>query len=625
MRFRTQYVIVVLASLLFLSQTTVAQQTAESTVVKATVPAVIPFNGIARDAKGQALGGVVGLSFGLYKDQQGGAPLWTEVQNVQVDEQGRYSVLLGATQGGVPTELFAANDARWLAVRVQSAGQEEQPRVLLVSVPYALKAGDADTIGGKPASAFILAQPNGSTAGSDGATSNISAPNGGVAFAASGTGTQNKVAKWTDGSGTLGDSILTDTGSKIGLGNGAPDVALDVSGTIRAVLNPSAPFGTYLMPTGGAANDFRYGFGNNLYFDGTNWRTKGDTVHNAGSALLTDIINGAMSIYAAPSNGGSDQVISNAAFNSLEKMRIQGDGKVGIGNSNPTTALDVAGPIRAVLGPGAPFGTYLIPDDALNGFRFGVGNNLYFDGANWRTKGDGANNGGAGILTSINGSELGIFTLPSNGAADQVISNASFNGFEKLRVSSAGDMGIGTTAPTAKLDVVGNVKSSGTVTGTQLLSTVATGTPPLTVNSTTQVTNLNASLLGGQPAAAFMAANAAALTRGITYLAGCDTCSVLADTDDQKTIYLNVVGAMTINSVTCYSDAGSPIINIQRDDGSPANILSSNLTCTTGGATSTSFVGGETVLNLNDKLDFTMVTAGGTAKRVTLAIKYTLN
>jgi hypothetical protein len=34
----------------------------------------------------------------------------------------------------------------------------EQPRILLVSVPYALKAGDAETLVGKPVCDFVLAQ-----------------------------------------------------------------------------------------------------------------------------------------------------------------------------------------------------------------------------------------------------------------------------------------------------------------------------------------------------------------------------------------------------------------------------------------------------------------------------------
>ena len=37
-------------------------------------------------------------------------------------------------------------------------GEVEQPRGLLVSIPYALKASDAETLGGRPASAYPLAR-----------------------------------------------------------------------------------------------------------------------------------------------------------------------------------------------------------------------------------------------------------------------------------------------------------------------------------------------------------------------------------------------------------------------------------------------------------------------------------
>jgi hypothetical protein len=42
--------------------------------------------------------------------------------------------------------LFATGESRWLGVQVQVPGEIEQPRVLLVSVPYALKAADAETL-----------------------------------------------------------------------------------------------------------------------------------------------------------------------------------------------------------------------------------------------------------------------------------------------------------------------------------------------------------------------------------------------------------------------------------------------------------------------------------------------
>src|SRR3990170_1578308 len=56
-----------------------------------------------------------------------------------------------------------ASRAGWGVQAIQSRDREgavleEQPRILLVSVPYALKAADAETLGGKPASAFVLAR-----------------------------------------------------------------------------------------------------------------------------------------------------------------------------------------------------------------------------------------------------------------------------------------------------------------------------------------------------------------------------------------------------------------------------------------------------------------------------------
>jgi hypothetical protein len=122
------------------------------------VPRLLRFGGTIAGARGS-----VTITFAMYRDQTGGAPLWLETQVVDVDARGHYAALLGAAHAhGVPVELFASGDARWLGI--QPEGEGEQPRVLLVSVPYALKAADAEALGGRPASAYALASTEPSAA-----------------------------------------------------------------------------------------------------------------------------------------------------------------------------------------------------------------------------------------------------------------------------------------------------------------------------------------------------------------------------------------------------------------------------------------------------------------------------
>lgn len=132
-----------------------AQQAASSSAT-GVIPRLVNFSGKATDVQGRPIAGVAGITFAIYKDQYEGAPLWLETQNIQADAKGNYSVQLGATtSSGLPMDLFPSGDARWLGVTIN--GGQEQPRVLLLSVPYALKAADAQTLGGLPASAFMLA------------------------------------------------------------------------------------------------------------------------------------------------------------------------------------------------------------------------------------------------------------------------------------------------------------------------------------------------------------------------------------------------------------------------------------------------------------------------------------
>jgi len=116
-------------------------------------------------------------------------------------------------------------------------------------------------------------------------------------------------------------------------------------------------------------------------------------------------------------------------------------------------------------------------------------------------------------------------------------------------------------------------------------------------------------------------------------LMGADNGSELVDGDDQPTMYANLLGfSVTIVKVWCESDAGTPSINLQRDDGSAADILSSDLTCSTAGVDSCAagcdvdtIAAAEDTLADGDIVDFVVATAGGVAKRVTVIVKYDID
>jgi hypothetical protein len=126
-----------------------------------SVPHLIKFSGTLKGLLDALPSGVISIKFVIYDQSTGGTPLWQEVQNAQLDPQGRYEVLLGVTGSeGVPMDLFTSGEPRWLGVQVVLPGQEEQARVMMVSVPYALEAENSQTLGGLPPSAFMRASPS---------------------------------------------------------------------------------------------------------------------------------------------------------------------------------------------------------------------------------------------------------------------------------------------------------------------------------------------------------------------------------------------------------------------------------------------------------------------------------
>ena len=224
-----------------------------------------------------------------------------------------------------------------------------------------------------------------------------------------------------------------------------------------------------------------------------------------------------------------------------ERMRINSSGNVGIGVTNPVTKLQVVG--TGTFGNGVG-GRLQVTTDSNLGYIDSLDNTS----TNWQTliargtqiqfhtntagttptekfRIDSSGNVGIGVTPSAwvaNSRALQILSATSLSQTANGYTNLSSNSYESAldvykyitsAFSTLYQQSVGQhrwyTAPSGTaggtiswtqamaLDASSNLTVSGTVSATRLISTVATGTAPLTVTSTTVVPNLNVSYLSG--------------------------------------------------------------------------------------------------------------------------------
>jgi hypothetical protein len=428
------------------------------------VPTLVSFSGVLTEANGKPLTGTVGATFSLYKDQQGGAPLWLETQNLQPDRTGHYSVMLGSASGhGLPPELFASGEARWLGVQAQ--GQAEQTRVMLLAVPYALKAGDAQTVGGLPASAFVLATPVGPTgtaaANSESTgSSNPVPPAGNV----TGSGTVNFLPIWT-GKSTIGNSALfqagTGTKAKLGIGTTKPASTLDVKGggTIR---------GLFSLPATGTA-------------------TASAGFNSQPMDLVTSVFNSGTSTAVPQTFQWQTEPVGNNTSNATGSLNLL----FGQGTNKPAeTGLNIASNGKITFATGQTFpGTGTITGVAAGTDLTGGGNsgNVTLNVDTTKvvtgvTAGTDLTGGGTGGTPTLN---LDTTKVPQLSASNSFVGNQSISG----NLSATGSI----TGQTANFSAnnttqVVNVTQSGSGSAVAASTTGSNPAPAILGNVTTSAT-----------------------------------------------------------------------------------------------------------------------------------------
>lgn len=231
--------------------------------------------------------------------------------------------------------------------------------------------------------------------------------------------------------------------------NGSTErMRIDSVGRVGVGVTPSLwaekviDLGSYGAVYGGGAN---FGASSNLYYNGTNWIYK-----NTAAGSLFNLSSGGMSVFTSPSGtAGANATLTQA-------LTLTEAGLFGIGTASPSEFVDISKTqdavtraiIRNVSGGVAAQAQYQL-SNGTSLVSFGHTGTAFTTAGVFRQNGSYISAAGAGGLTL-------------NTSVAQPIYFGT-NSTERMRIDSAGNVGIGTTAPSFKLHVTGDVNGDSSI------------------------------------------------------------------------------------------------------------------------------------------------------------------